>query len=62
VAHEVGHYAQKLTGTFQKKEAARGRVVQAENNRASVHMIACSRNSAATGAAWMPAAIKWWRL
>ena len=37
MAHEVGHYAQKLTGTFQKKEAARGRVVQAENNRASVH-------------------------
>ena len=26
IAHEVGHHVQKLTGTFQKMEAARGRV------------------------------------
>ena len=25
IAHEVGHHVQKLTGTFQKMEAARGR-------------------------------------
>jgi uncharacterized protein len=38
IAHEVGHHVQKLTGTFQKMEAARGRVSQAETNRTSVRM------------------------
>jgi predicted metalloprotease len=38
IAHEVGHHVQKLTGTFQKMEAARGRASQAEGNRASVRM------------------------
>ncbi|MEO8134855.1 MAG: neutral zinc metallopeptidase, partial [Betaproteobacteria bacterium] len=38
IAHEVGHHVQKLTGTFQKIEATRGRVSQAETNRISVRM------------------------
>jgi len=38
IAHEVGHHVQKLTGAFQKMEAARGRVSQAEMNRISVRM------------------------
>jgi predicted metalloprotease len=38
IAHEVGHHVQKLTGTFQKMESARGRVSQAEYNRTSVRM------------------------
>ncbi len=38
IAHEVGHHVQKLTGTFQKIEARRGRVSQAEYNRTSVRM------------------------
>jgi predicted metalloprotease len=38
IAHEVGHHVQKLTGTFEKMEAARGRASQAEGNRASVRM------------------------
>ncbi len=38
IAHEVGHHVQKLTGTFQKMEAARGRASQAENNQTSVRM------------------------
>jgi len=38
IAHEVGHHVQKLTGTFQKMEAARGRVSQAEGNQTSVRM------------------------
>ena len=38
IAHEVGHHVQKLTGTLQKLEAARGRVSQAESNRTSVRM------------------------
>jgi predicted metalloprotease len=38
IAHEVGHHVQKLTGTFQKMEAARGRVSTAEYNRNSVRM------------------------
>ena len=38
IAHEVGHHVQKLTGTFQKVEAARGRASQAETNRTSVRM------------------------
>ena len=36
IAHEVGHHVQKLSGTFQKMEAARGRSSQAETNRTSV--------------------------
>jgi predicted metalloprotease len=38
IAHEVGHHIQKLNGTFQKVEALRGRVSQAETNRISVRM------------------------
>jgi predicted metalloprotease len=38
IAHEVGHHVQKLRGTLQKMEAARGRVSQAEYNRTSVRM------------------------
>jgi uncharacterized protein len=38
IAHEVGHHVQKLTGTFRKMEAARGRASQAEVNRVSVRM------------------------
>jgi predicted metalloprotease len=38
IAHEVGHHVQKLTGTFQQMEAARGRASQAESNRNSVRM------------------------
>src|SRR5687767_8469054 len=38
IAHEVGHHVQKLTGSFKKMEAARGRVSQAEQNRLSVRM------------------------
>src|SRR5688572_32939853 len=38
IAHEVGHHVQKLTGAFQKMEAARGRVSQADFNRTSVRM------------------------
>jgi uncharacterized protein len=38
IAHEVGHHVQKLTGSFGKMEAARGRASQAEVNRISVRM------------------------
>jgi uncharacterized protein len=38
VAHEVAHHVQKLTGSFKKLEAARGRASQAELNRLSVRM------------------------
>jgi predicted metalloprotease len=38
IAHEVGHHVQQLTGGFQKMEAARGRVAQAEYNRLSVRL------------------------
>jgi predicted metalloprotease len=38
IAHEVGHHVQKLTGAFQKLEAARARGSQTELNRASVRM------------------------
>ncbi|MGB8434005.1 MAG: neutral zinc metallopeptidase [Burkholderiales bacterium] len=38
IAHEVGHHVQKLTGTFQKMEAARGRVSQGADNHTSVRM------------------------
>ena len=38
IAHEVGHHVQKLDGTFQKMQATRGHVSQAEANRTSVRM------------------------
>jgi hypothetical protein len=38
IAHEVGHHVQKLSGAFQKAEAARGGASQAETNRTSVRM------------------------
>ena len=38
IAHEVGHHVQKLSGTFQKLEATRGRVSQSEYNQTSVRM------------------------
>jgi predicted metalloprotease len=38
IAHEVGHHVQKISGTFQKMEAARGRASQAEQNQMSVRM------------------------
>ncbi len=38
IAHEVGHHVQKLTGTFQKLEAARGNTSREEFNRTSVRM------------------------
>jgi predicted metalloprotease len=38
IAHEVGHHVQKLTGTFQQLEAARGRSSQTEMNQISVRM------------------------
>ena len=37
IAHEVAHHVQKLTGTFQKMETARGRS-KAEQNQTSVRM------------------------
>ncbi len=38
IAHEVGHHVQKLTGTFDKLESARGRSSKEEMNRTSVRM------------------------
>ena len=38
IAHEVGHHVQKLTGAFQKLEAARARSSKADFNRMSVRM------------------------
>jgi len=38
IAHEVGHHVQKLTGTMQQMEAARGQVSEAESRRNSVRM------------------------
>jgi predicted metalloprotease len=38
IAHEVGHHVQKLTGTFQQIEAARGHSSQTERNQISVRM------------------------
>ncbi len=37
IAHEVAHHVQKLTGTFQRMESARGRS-KAEQNQTSVRM------------------------
>ena len=38
IAHEVGHHVQKLLGTFQKLEAARGAGSRVEANQNSVRM------------------------
>jgi len=38
IAHEVGHHVQKLTGTMQRMEAARGKVSEAESRRNSVRV------------------------
>jgi predicted metalloprotease len=38
IAHEVAHHVQKLTGSFRKLEAARGRASPVEFNRLSVRM------------------------
>ena len=38
IAHEVAHHVQKVTGSFSKLEAARGRGSQTEFNRMSVRM------------------------
>lgn len=38
LAHEVGHHVQKLTGGFEKMEAARGRASKREYNQLSVRM------------------------
>ena len=38
IAHEVGHHVQKLTGTMQQVDAARGQGSEAESRRNSVRM------------------------
>jgi predicted metalloprotease len=38
IAHEVGHHVQKLTGIFEKMEAARAGASAAERNRMSVRL------------------------
>jgi predicted metalloprotease len=38
IAHEVGHHVQKLSGAFQRMEAARGRVSEAQYRQTSVRM------------------------
>jgi predicted metalloprotease len=38
IAHEVGHHVQKLMGTFDRVERARGHVSKAEMNQASVRL------------------------
>ena len=38
IAHEVGHHVQKLTGSLQKLEAARGQVSEKEYNALSVRV------------------------
>jgi predicted metalloprotease len=38
IAHEVGHHIQRLLGTMEKVDAARGRLSEAENNQLSVRL------------------------
>jgi predicted metalloprotease len=38
IAHEVGHHLQRLLGTMDKVDAARGRLTEAENNQMSVRL------------------------
>jgi predicted metalloprotease len=38
IAHEVGHHIQRLLGTMQKVDAARGRLGEEENNQLSVRL------------------------
>lgn len=38
IAHEVGHHIQRLLGTMDKVDAARGRLREAENNQLSVRL------------------------
>ncbi len=38
IAHEVGHHVQKLTGGFEKMEAAQGRASRTEYNQLSVRL------------------------
>jgi predicted metalloprotease len=38
IAHEVGHHVQRLLGTMDKVDAARGRLSEAENNQLSVRL------------------------
>jgi len=38
IAHEVGHHVQRLLGTMDKVEAARGRLREEENNQLSVRL------------------------
>jgi predicted metalloprotease len=38
IAHEVGHHVQRLLGTMNKVESARGRVSEQENNQLSVRL------------------------
>jgi predicted metalloprotease len=38
IAHEVGHHAQKLMGTMDKVDAARGRMSEAQANQLSVRL------------------------
>lgn len=38
IAHEVGHHIQRLLGTMDKVDAARGRLREAENNQLSIRL------------------------
>jgi predicted metalloprotease len=38
IAHEVGHHVQRLLGTMDRVDAARGRLSEAENNQLSVRL------------------------
>jgi predicted metalloprotease len=38
IAHEVGHHVQRLLGTMDKVDAARGRLSEAENNQLSIRL------------------------
>ena len=38
IAHEVGHHVQKLLGTMDRLESARGRLTEQENNQLSVRL------------------------